>query len=143
MKHYLTLGILAIFSFVHIVAPAEKAPRTPSPQGAKSYIISPKKGQTLKSPVKVIFGLTGMGVAPAGVKYPNSGHHHLLINTKIPSENVALPASESVRHFGKGQTEVTLKLKPGKHTLQLVLADHLHIPHQPIVKSEAIEITVK
>lgn len=118
--------------------------RTPSPAGAEVYIISPKNGATVKSPVTVQFGLKGMGIAPAGVKFENTGHHHLLIDTDVPADASApLPTSDTVRHFGKGQTEASVELKPGKHTLQLVLGDMNHTPHNPPVVSKKITITVK
>jgi len=85
-----------------------------------------------------------MGVAPAGVKYDNTGHHHLLIDTDAPADqSTPLPATDKVVHFGKGQTETTINLSPGKHTLQLLLADYQHIPHSPPVISKKITITVK
>ena len=118
--------------------------RTPSPAGAEVYIISPKNGATVKSPVTIQFGLKGMGVAPAGVKFENTGHHHLLIDTDVPADlNLPLPTSDNVRHFGKGQTEASIELKPGKHTLQLVLGDQSHIPLNPPVISKKITVTVK
>lgn len=118
--------------------------RTPSPPGAEVYIISPKNGATVHSPFKVQFGLTKeMGIAPAGVKFDNTGHHHLLIDTDPPANMSApLPATDKIVHFGKGQTETTLTLPAGKHTLQLLLGDMNHIPHQPPVISKKITITV-
>lgn len=117
--------------------------RTPSPPGAEVYIISPRNGATVHNPVRVQFGLKGMGVAPAGVKFDNTGHHHLLVDTDAPVDMSApLPATDKIVHFGKGQTETTLTLKPGKHTLQLLLADMNHVPHQPPVISQKITITV-
>jgi hypothetical protein len=117
--------------------------RTPSPAGAEVYIISPKNGATVHNPVRVQFGLKGMGIAPAGIKFDNTGHHHLLIDTDAPSDlSAPLPANEHVVHFGKGQTETTLTLTPGKHTLQLLLGDQNHIPHDPAVLSKKITITV-
>jgi hypothetical protein len=117
--------------------------RTPSPAGAEVYIISPKDGAKVSSPFVVQFGLKGMGIAPAGVKLENTGHHHLLIDTDAPADAGApLPASEKVVHFGKGQTETTLTLPPGKHTLQLLLGDASHVPHNPPVISKKITITV-
>src|SRR5215467_7215273 len=117
--------------------------RTPSPQGAEVYIISPKNGAQVHSPVHVIFGLKGMGVAPAGVKFENTGHHHLLIDVEVPKDLEApLPANEHIVHFGKGQTEAQVPLSPGKHTLQLLLGDMNHIPHNPAVVSKKITITV-
>jgi len=119
--------------------------RTPAPAGAEVYIISPKDGGIVHNPVQVQFGLKGMGVAPAGVKFDNTGHHHLLIDTDPPADlGVPLPATDKIVHFGKGQTETTLTtLSPGKHTLQLLLADYQHIPHSPPVLSQKITITVK
>lgn len=119
--------------------------RTPSPPGAEVYIISPKDGARVKSPVLVQFGLNAkMGVAPAGVKAENTGHHHLLIDTDAPANMGApLPATDNIKHFGKGQTETSLTLTPGKHTLQLLLADQSHIPHEPPVISKKITITVE
>lgn len=118
--------------------------RTPSPAGAEVYIQTPADGATVKGPVTVRFGLKGMGVAPAGIKFENTGHHHLLIDTDLPANlGQPLPATEHIVHFGKGQTETTITLPPGKHTLQLVLGDVLHIPHDPPVISKKITITVK
>jgi hypothetical protein len=118
--------------------------RTPSPEGAEAYIISPGNGDTVTSPVTVKFGLKGMGVAPAGVEKSNTGHHHLLIDLKSPPDpDKPLPADANHKHFGGGQTEVTIELSPGKHTLQLIMGDNLHIPHDPPVMSEKITITVK
>ncbi|MET0279804.1 MAG: DUF4399 domain-containing protein [Steroidobacteraceae bacterium] len=119
-------------------------PRTAAPPGASVYIISPRDGETVSSPVKVVFGLTGMGVAPAGVDMPGTGHHHILIDTALPA-NLAmpLPADEHHVHFGKGQTEAMVTLPAGKHTLQLVLGDKLHVPFDPVVASTKITVTVK
>jgi hypothetical protein len=120
------------------------AERTASPAGAEVYIISPKNGATVKSPVTVVFGLKGMGVAPAGVAMENTGHHHLLIDTDVPTDmNAPLPTTDHVKHFGKGQTETSIELAPGKHTLQLVLGDQNHTPHNPPVVSKKITINVK
>ena len=118
--------------------------RTASPPGAEVYIISPKDGATVHAPVLVQFGLKGMGVAPAGVKFENTGHHHLLIDSDAPADAAApLPVTDKIVHFGKGQTETTLAtLTPGKHTLQLLLGDPNHVPHNPPVISRKITITV-
>jgi len=118
-------------------------PRTPSPPGARLYFITPEDGASVSSPVTVRFGLSGMGVAPAGVDQPNTGHHHLIIDAPAPPANRPVPADANHVHFGKGQTEVTLELPPGRHTLQLVLGDKLHVPHDPPVMSEQITITVR
>ena len=118
-------------------------PRTPAPAGAMTYILSPDDGAQVTSPVTVRFGLRGMGVAPAGITAPNTGHHHLLIDVaELPPDNLPLPATDQVRHFGLGQTEAAIELGPGEHTLQLVLGDALHIPHDPPIRSERITITV-
>lgn len=145
----IALASIAFGAMALAQAPAPQAaapgalPRTASPAGAKLYIISPKDGASIKGPVTVVFGLAGMGVAPAGVQMENTGHHHLLVDTDLPKDmGVPLPANDNIRHFGKGQTETTITLPPGKHTLQLVLGDHLHIPFNPVVASQKITITV-
>jgi Domain of unknown function (DUF4399) len=125
------------------VAAAQAQERTPSPRGAKVFIISPKNGEKVSSPVTVKFGIKGMTLAPAGTKEPNTGHHHLLIDTDPPEDlSKPLPVTDKIVHFGKAQTETSLTLPPGKHTLQLLLADGNHIPHQPPVLSKKITITV-
>ena len=118
--------------------------RTPSPPGAKVFIVSPKNGAKVASPVTVKFGIKGMTISPAGMKADNSGHHHLLIDTAVPADlGAPIPAiPDKVVHFGKGQTETTVTLPPGKHTLQLVLGDQNHVPHNPAVISKKITITV-
>lgn len=122
---------------------AALADATPSVSGAKIYIVSPENGQSVKSPFRVRFGLTGMGVAPAGVQAPKTGHHHLLIDVDtLPPLDQPLPNDDRHRHFGGGQTEVDLDLPPGEHTLQLILGDHNHVPHDPPLVSEKIRITV-
>jgi hypothetical protein len=118
--------------------------REPAPAGAEVYFVSPKDGARVKSPVTVVFGLKGMGIAPAGIKFENSGHHHLLIDSDLPADlSQPLAANEKSVHFGKGQTETSVTLPPGTHTLQLVLGDFLHIPHDPPVVSKKITITVE
>lgn len=117
--------------------------RTPAPSDAEVYIISPQDGDTVTSPVTIRFGLRGMGVAPAGVDKPDTGHHHLLIDTGPPALDAPIPADDNHKHFGGGQTETSIELEPGKHTLQLIMGDKLHIPHEPPVMSRKITITVK
>lgn len=119
---------------------------SPWPEGAAPYIISPADGATVKSPVTVVFGLSGMGVAPAGVEKPKTGHHHLLIDTALPSGDALddpIPADEHFRHFGGGQTQATIELAPGKHTLQLLMGDANHVPHNPPLASKVVTITVE
>jgi hypothetical protein len=136
-------AITAALVLAASVAAAQAPERTPSPPGAKVFIISPKNGATVTSPVTVKFGIKGMTLAPAGTKTPNTGHHHLLIDTDAPADlSQPLPATDKIVHFGKGQTETTLTLPPGKHTLQLLLGDANHIPHNPPVISKKITITV-
>ncbi len=127
------------------------AGETPSPAGAKVYFIGLSDGDTISSPVTIRFGLSGMGVAPAGVDKENTGHHHLLVDRAPMGEgpdgaeefDYAMPADEHLIHFGGGQTETVLDLPPGDHTLQLVLGDHNHIPHDPPVMSPVITVTVE
>ena len=126
-----------------ISVPVFAQSRTPSADGARVYFISPVDGATVTSPVTVKFGLQGMGIAPAGIVMENTGHHHILVDTGLPSMDMPIPADEHHVHFGKGQTETMLNLAPGKHTLQLILGDHTHIPHSPPVISEQITITVE
>jgi len=117
---------------------------TAAASNAKAYIVSPADGAVVGQSFKVVFGLSNMGVAPAGVEKKDTGHHHLLINLdKLPDLSKPLPASEQVKHFGGGQTEAMLTLPPGQHTLQLLLGNHLHVPHDKPVLSEKITITVK
>ncbi|MEO1549208.1 MAG: DUF4399 domain-containing protein [Pseudomonadota bacterium] len=124
---------------------------TPAPQDATLYFISPQAGETVSGPVTVRFGLSGMGVAPAGTEKENTGHHHLLINRPPLGEGedgadeyvFGIPSDDNHRHFGGGQTEVTLDLPAGQHSLQLVLGDHGHVPHDPPVVSDVITITVE
>jgi hypothetical protein len=122
---------------------AADLPRSPSPAGAELYFISPQDGATLASPVTVRFGLRGMGIAPAGIAMENTGHHHLLIDTALPPLDRPVPADAQHVHFGKGQTEAVVTLAPGSHRLQLLLGDHLHLPHDPPVVSIPITITVR
>jgi hypothetical protein len=121
-----------------------EAPISASPPGAQVYFITPANGQTLTQTFKVKFGLSGMGVAPAGTNREKTGHHHLLIDTDtLPDMQQSLPATDKIKHFGGGQTETELTLKPGIHTLQLLLGNYVHIPHDKPVLSEKITITVK
>lgn len=114
-----------------------------APADAQVYFIEPVDGATVATSFNVKFGLKGMGVAPAGVEKKNTGHHHLLINVDNVDLGKPLPASDQYRHFGGGQTETEISLEPGTYTLQLILGNHLHIPHNPAVVSEKITVTVK
>ena len=119
--------------------------RKPAPAGAMAYIIEPADGARVTSPVRVVFGLKGIGVAPAGVDRNDAGHHHLLVDAAMPAEprRCRSPNDEQHRHFGGGQTEVELTLAPGRHTLQMLLGDHLHIPHDPPIASSVVTIEVQ
>lgn len=121
----------------------EALTRTPSPEGARIYFIDIADGDEVSSPLIVRFGLSGMGVAPAGTEQEKTGHHHLLIDSEFADYSLPIPSDDTHRHFGGGQTEVSIELAPGPHTLQLVLADYRHVPHEPPVVSERIAITVK
>lgn len=136
--------LLLVFAlFVPLAASAQSLPRTPSPAGAEVYIIAPADGAVVGPEVTVRFGLKGMGIAPAGTAAANSGHHHLLIDAPMPALDQPIPADAQHVHFGKGQTETTVTLTPGKHTLQLLLGDQNHIPHEPPVVSQVVTVTVK
>lgn len=118
--------------------------RSQAPDNAEAYFVQPTDGATVNGTFKVVFGLRNMGVAPAGVEKEGTGHHHLLIDTQLPSDlSKPLPATDQIKHFGGGQTEAELTLPAGEHTLQLVLGNHAHVPHNPPVVSEQITITVE
>lgn len=122
----------------------EHAHHATLPDAEGVYFITPRNGDVVTSPVVVRFGLKGKGVAPANVNIPNTGHHHLLIDAAtLPPMNAPLPSDDRHMHFGGGQTETSVKLTPGTHTLQLILGDHLHVPLGPQWVSEKITITVK
>jgi hypothetical protein len=136
---YLALGIALAATFAVAQERAAPAP------DAEVYIIAPQNGATVHGPVTVRFGLKGMGVAPAGVKFDNTGHHHLLVDTDLGAIKLdaPLPATDKILHFGKGQTETALTLPPGKHTLELVFADYLHNSFDPPLHSKKITFTVE
>ena len=137
----LSLGALLLGAATATLA---AIPRTPAPEGAQVYFIEPADGATVGQTFTVKFGLRGMGVAPAGVDAPATGHHHLLINlADQPAMDMPLPMTDNVRHFGKGQTETQLTLPPGKHKLQLLVGDKNHVPLDPPVISETITVTVQ
>ena len=139
MRNFLIAALLAATPTLALTG------ETPAPEGAEVYFIGIKDGDTVSGPVTIRFGLKGMGVAPAGTEAEKTGHHHLIINETIEGEelNEPIPADDNHRHFGGGQTEVTVDLPAGTHTLQLVLGDWSHIPHNPPVMSERITVTVK
>jgi len=126
-----------------LFAGAAAAQPLPSPPGAKVYFIEPKDGAVVGNPVRIVMGLSGMGIAPAGVEKENTGHHHLIVDTDYTDMEYSIPADEQHIHFGGGQTEAAVTLPPGQHTLYLLLGDENHIPHHPPVQSAKIRITVK
>ena len=118
-------------------------PRSASAVGARVFFITPGDGDTVPNPVRIEFGLDGMSVVAAGVSEAHSGHHHLLVDAELPDLSLPVPADVNHIHFGDGSSSTELTLAPGPHTLRLLLADHLHIPHDPPVVSEPITITVE
>jgi hypothetical protein len=143
MKRFLTMAILAFCTAGLIAGTALAQDRTTAPAEAGAYIISPLDGATVSSPVLVVFGQEGIGVAPAGSETENTGHHHHLIDTEPPSMDEPIPGDDNHVHFGGGQTQAELELEPGSHTLQLLLGDLNHIPHDPPIMSDRITITVE
>lgn len=146
MKKLVQLSLLALTLspalLVSKLANANNMTQSVSPASANVYIISPADGATMPSTFTVTFGLKDMGVAPAGMEKKHTGHHHLLIDKDaLPAFD--MPMGGDVKHFGGGQTQTTLTLPKGSHTLQLILGDHHHIPHEPAVVSKKITITVK
>ena len=147
MKKLATLA----FALAAATASPAIAGETPAPGGAKLYFVNLKDGDKVSSPVKVVFGLSGMGVAPAGIEKKNTGHHHIFINRPELGKgedgadelDLNIPADDNHKHFGGGQTEASLELPAGQHTLQLVLGDKDHIPHNPPIASPRITITVE
>lgn len=144
MKRLLLALALTGMTASAFAADTPALPTTKAPAGAEVYIVSPKDGAVVGQDVTVVFGLKGMGVAPAGVKKEGTGHHHLLVDVKdLPAAGQPIPKDEQHLHFGNGQTETTVKLAPGKHTLQLELGDENHVPFDPAIVSKTVTITVK
>jgi hypothetical protein len=137
-----TWVLVAAFAAVVLVGSAAIAQQSTMPQDAKVYIIWPSDGQVIKGAFWVRMGLSGAGVAPAGVQKANTGHHHLIVDAELPPLDQPIPNDHNHLHFGLGQTEARLDLPPGRHTLQLLLGDENHIPHQPPLYSKRITITV-
>ncbi len=144
MKKILFITI-ALFAFLAFTAQTQAQALNDGkiPEGTMAYIVSPANGATVSSPVTVVFGLKGAGVAPAGTNIDNTGHHHLIIDAPLPDLTQPIPADDNHKHFGKGQTQTTIELDPGQHTLQLLLGDWKHVPHGSAVSSEQITITVQ
>ncbi|MFM0212590.1 DUF4399 domain-containing protein [Paraburkholderia sediminicola] len=140
------IALAALVTLASLASPhLATAGTTPSPPGAHAYIGYPNDGQVVPAnkPFRVWFGLRYMGVAPKGVKYPNTGHHHLLIDTDLPPMDQEIPSDRNHLHFGAGETETMIQLPPGKHTLQLLMGDDMHIPHNPPVYSKKITVIAR
>jgi hypothetical protein len=117
--------------------------RLPSPAGARVFFITPADGATVSNPITIEFGVEGMEIVKAGTEQPNSGHHHLLIDTELPDLSLPIPADEHHVHFGDGRTTTEIVLPPGTHTLQMLLGDYRHVPHDPPLMSDVITVTVE
>jgi hypothetical protein len=144
MKPYIVYLLAAVMSSALSVQATESGIVSSVSADALVWIESPQDGQRLSSPVTLSFGSSGVEISPAGIERNNSGHHHLLINLQtLPAMDMPLPANAQVIHFGKGQTQATIELEPGVHSLQLLLGNHLHVPHARPVMSDKITITVE
>jgi hypothetical protein len=135
----------SIFLFiVFLFAPIQSYAESYSDENKRLFFITPSNGEEVTNPVTIRFGIVGMEIAPAGKNKPMSGHHHLLVNVeKLPNMKSPIPADKNHLHFGKGQTETQLNLPSGRHTLQLLLGDYMHVPHEKPLISDKIEIIVK
>ena len=143
MPRAIILALCAIATMLGGILPVQAA-GTPSPENAQVYIIWPQNGAVINGgKFWLRMGLRNMGVAPKGVELPNVGHHHLLIDTEPPPAGEQIPSDRNHLHFGAGETEARIELPPGKHTLQLLLGDYNHVPHDPPVYSKKISITVR
>ncbi len=138
-----TAAMVLLLTAISLQSAMAETARTPSPEGATVSISNIKDGDVLPATFVVKFAVTGMDVVPAGENKPNTGHHHLLIDVdSISSASLPLPATDNIIHYGAGQTETEITLKEGKHTLQLMFADYMHVPFNPVVMSKQIDITV-
>jgi len=144
MKPYIVYLLAAVMFSALSVQATESSIVSSVSADALVWIESPQDGRRLSSPVTLSFGSSGVEISPAGIERNNSGHHHLLINLQtLPAMDMPLPANAQVIHFGKGQTQATIELEPGVHSLQLLLGNHLHVPHARPVMSDKITITVE
>ena len=135
-----SIFLFIVFLFAHIQSYTESY----SDKNKRLFFITPSNGEEVTNPVTIRFGIVGMEIVPAGKDKPMSGHHHLLINVeKLPNMKSPIPADKNHLHFGKGQTETQLNLPSGRHTLQLLLGDYMHVPHEKPLISDKIEIIVK
>lgn len=133
-----------LVGLLFVAGQAGAAERKPMPDTAREYIIWPSDGQVITGgKFWIRMGLSGAGIAPAGVDVKNTGHHHLLIDVDLPPLDEPIPNDKNHLHFGKGQTEARIELPPGRHTLQLLLGDADHVPHQPALYSKKITVIVR
>jgi hypothetical protein len=137
VRAFVALAVVVLLTSSVVVAQQRTMP-----EGAKVYILWPPDGAVIRGGFWVRMGLTGAGIAPASVEKPNTGHHHLLVDTDLPPLDHEIPNNRNHQHFGLGQTEARLELPPGQHTLQLLLGDENHVPHQPPLYSQRITITI-
>lgn len=136
--------VLAAFIATLLPAVSVQSARTPSADNAQLYFIWPADGAVLSNgKFWVRMGLRNMGVAPKGTEVARTGHHHLIIDDELPAMDAPIPNDRNHLHFGAGETEARVELPPGKHTLQLLLGDMNHVPHDPPVVSKKITVTVK
>lgn len=139
-----SLAAVLVLSSGLAIGPALAAGSITAPKEAEVYIIWPKNGQVIKGgKFWLRMGAKKMGIAPASIEKSNTGHHHLIIDAELPPLGEEIPSNKHYRHFGGGQTEARLRLPPGRHTLQLLIADHNHVPHNPPLHSEQITIVVR
>lgn len=137
------LSTAALVFTALLAAPALAGP-TPRPANAHLYIGWPNNREVIREqPFRLWFGLRNIGIAPASIKKKNTGHHHLIIDAELPPMDEEIPSNKNYRHFGAGQSEILLELPPGRHTLQLLFADHNHVPHNPPLVSRKVTVTVK
>lgn len=155
MKNIVLIIIIAVFVYAGfnyyqpantsiVKAPESSSLLSSSPENATVFILEPGDGTIVSSPVTIKFGISNMQIVPAGTNQENSGHHHILLDlAELPDMSQPLPANDNIIHFGKGQTETTIELTPGAHSLQLLLGNYLHIPHEQAVLSKKISISVE
>lgn len=144
MARILPLCVLSLTALWLPPGPASSAEVSPAPPGARVYFIWPQDGAVISGgKFWVRMGLQNMGVTPKGIRHPKAGHHHLIIDAPLPPAGEPIPSDRNHLHFGAGETEARVELPPGKHTLQLLLGDHDHVPHDPPVHSKKITVTVR
>lgn len=143
MMRMLVRVMALLLAFAPLFAGSPRADeRNPAPKKAKVFFLDLKDGQTIPAKITIHFGISGMELAAAGSSRPNTGHHHLLIDSELPPLDQPIPSDFNHIHFGRGQDEMELSLTPGAHTLQLLLGDGNHVPHDPPVVSPVIHVSV-